>query len=715
MRFRRREGAAGLFGSARDGSGLSRREILAGGIGTGALIALPDLDPSGRSGVRPAASGRDAFRYAFLYGLPDPAASPGASVVAVMCPASRSAPRHAPVPVATKLAAAPVSSPDQTTTALATVHNVDDGARVTLTLIDTASAAIAEQGSVTVAGVPDGANILVTPVFAPGSTIIALVLAITVPVTRRLIHKAHPAGGAGTSRWATTWSSHHALAYFDRRSGSFAGPFHLSNEPSLALSTAAANNSDLLLWTTREPQPGDPAETRSQALLSRVSVFPLGSGKARFSGPAPAPWPAGEPVVTLPNGDVARLVRGRDVQVCSARTGKVTELAVAPLSRIRAKPSAVTMQTCPDGTVFMTKPGAGVAVVADPADSFRVRAHIRFPATRIAARRSVEQGGAGTSRRHALRRRLGPHRGPLRLRCGLRRADRLLQRGAPLCRALPNAQRDPPRGRDRESPARVLLFRPQPAWHSQHEPSRVGPVLSRQYRRADIGPFGGLPAMSGYDTAGKIHKTYASAHREFGVDPAFWIRYFTPSPAADLFSDDAVAESRGAWDSGGHYVGCISAPRQSRLSGSAAEGQADAQAFCASMLAAYHAVGPLRLPSGRHLYCWLDQEYSTSLSSDYWDAWAHYVAEYDFAGLGIYPLYPGLYCDAYSPYPNCSTIANARGVDGPAPSGRASPSRAAAWPNRPTGIQMSARRCGPGSGSTQSRTRANCRPMWTST
>ena len=66
--------------------------------------------------------------------------------------------------------------------------------------------------------------------------------------------------------------------------------------------------------------------------------------------------------------------------------------------------------------------------------------------------------------------------------------------------------------------------------------------------------------MSGYDTAGKIYNTYASAHREFGVDPAFWIRYFTPSPAADLFSDDAIAESQGAWDSGGNYVGCISAP-----------------------------------------------------------------------------------------------------------------------------------------------------------
>jgi hypothetical protein len=383
MRSRRREGAASPFGSVRDSSGLSRREILTGGIGAGALIALPDLGLSGHPRGRPATSDGAAFRYAFLYGTPDPGSSPGASVVAVMCPAARSAARlarrHAPVQVATKLAAAPVSSPDQAITALSTVHGVDDGARVTLTLIDAASAEIAQQGSLTLAGVPDGANILVTPVFAPDSANIALVLAITVPVSRRVIRKRHPHTGGVTSQLATTWRSHHALAYFHRGSGAFTGPFHLSDEPSLALSTAAATDSDLVLWTTREPQPGDSAETRAAALMSRVSVFPMGSGKARFSGPAPAPWPGGEPVVALANGDVARLVRGRDVQVCSARTGNVTEVAVAPLSQIRAKPSAVTMQRRPDGTVFMTKPGAGVAVVADPADSFRARAHVRYP------------------------------------------------------------------------------------------------------------------------------------------------------------------------------------------------------------------------------------------------------------------------------------------------------------------------------------------------
>lgn len=378
MRSRWRADAVSPLGPGRGRPGLSRREVLAGGIGTGALLALPDLGPRGRPIGRPAGSAEAGRRYAFLYGTPDPG-SPGGSVMAATYPASRPASLPAPVPVATKLAAAPVSSPDQTTTALCTVDTVGAGARVTLTLVDATSTAIAQQGAVTITGVPADANILVTPVFAPGSAIIPLVMAITVPVGRRLIRKADAHTGGVTSRWATTWRSHHALAYFDQHSGAFAGPFHLANEPSLALCTAAANGSDLLLWTTREPQPDDPEQIRARAMQSQVSAFPLGSGKARFSVPASGPWPGGEPVVTLPNGDVARLVRGRNVQVCSARTGEVTELAVAPLRVIRAKPSAVTMQARPDGTVFMTKPGAGVAVVADPADSFRVRAHVRFP------------------------------------------------------------------------------------------------------------------------------------------------------------------------------------------------------------------------------------------------------------------------------------------------------------------------------------------------
>jgi hypothetical protein len=77
---------------------------------------------------------------------------------------------------------------------------------------------------------------------------------------------------------------------------------------------------------------------------------------------------------------VARLVRGRDVQVCSTQTGEVTELSIAAFSRMRAKPSAVTMQARTDGTVFLAKPGDGIAVIADPARSFGITAQVEFPA-----------------------------------------------------------------------------------------------------------------------------------------------------------------------------------------------------------------------------------------------------------------------------------------------------------------------------------------------
>jgi hypothetical protein len=182
--------------------------------------------------------------------------------------------------------------------------------------------------------------------------------------------------------------------------------------------------------------------------------------------------------------------------------------------------------------------------------------------------------------------------------------------------------------------------------------------------------------MTGYDTAGRIQNTYVSAHREFGTHPNFWIRYFTPSPAADLFHEDALAESRGAWDSGGPYIGVISAPRQSRLSGSAAEGHADAQAFAAALLTAYHGVRPLLLPANNQLYCWLDQEYSTSLSLSYWNAWASYLANYNFAGLGTYPLYPCLYCAPHSPYPIARPSPRREESIGPPPYGRVHPNHA---------------------------------------
>jgi hypothetical protein len=214
-------------------------------------------------------------------------------------------------------------SPDETTVAVADVDTTSAGAKVTLTLMDKATAAVSKRGSLALAGVPSDASILVTPVFAPGTTTVALVLAISVPASGGTLRKADPRTGKVTTATATTWRSHHELAYFDSSTGTFTGPFNLADEPSLALTTVAANGTDLFVWTTPEPQPAGYSKASPKPVpLSTVSAFPLGSGKPRFSVPSLLPWPGGEPVVTLASGDIARLVHARDVQVCSTSPGR---------------------------------------------------------------------------------------------------------------------------------------------------------------------------------------------------------------------------------------------------------------------------------------------------------------------------------------------------------------------------------------------------------
>ena len=72
--------------------GLSRREMLAGGAGAGALLALPDLSLASRPGAR---YGREAdlatpgSRYVLLYGTPESTPFPGGSVASALSPASR--------------------------------------------------------------------------------------------------------------------------------------------------------------------------------------------------------------------------------------------------------------------------------------------------------------------------------------------------------------------------------------------------------------------------------------------------------------------------------------------------------------------------------------------------------------------------------------------------------------------------------------------------
>ena len=137
---------------------------------------------------------------------------------------------------------------------------------------------------------PEGTNILATPVFAPGTTTIAVVLAITEPGAKRMIRKIDPLTGGFVTMPGTSYTSHHALAYFDTSSGSFAGPFHLDNAPALALSTAAANGSDLFLWTTAEPQASQATKGKGTAAHDAADQrVPAGLGPAPVHGPGRAP------------------------------------------------------------------------------------------------------------------------------------------------------------------------------------------------------------------------------------------------------------------------------------------------------------------------------------------------------------------------------------------------------------------------------------------
>jgi hypothetical protein len=354
--------------------------MLVGGLGAGAVLALPDLSFAGRPASRSAAaaasaSTSSASRYVLLYGVPE-STSPGGSVAAAMSPAAKASNLPQPKSVAAQLAAIPVSSPDQSSVALVTVDSVSGGANVTLTLVNSTTSVVEKHGSVSITGIEDDSSIIATPVFAAGTTTIALVLGVTEPVERRAAVKVDGKTGAKTPFTAVTWRSHHRIAYFDSSTGSFTGPFSLDDAPSLALHTAAANSSDLFLWTTPEPQPGQKKGTPPP--VPTLSAFPLGSGTPRFWTASPLPWAQGEPVVTLASGDVARLVNGRTVQVASASNGDITQTTITALSQQTARPSAVTMATRPDGSVFLTKPGIGRAVLADPAQSFRVTAQVDF-------------------------------------------------------------------------------------------------------------------------------------------------------------------------------------------------------------------------------------------------------------------------------------------------------------------------------------------------
>lgn len=360
---------------------VTRRNMLAGGLGAVAVIAAPDLfyTSSKRAdglGIQAQAQSQSYF---FLYGTLS--TQPGPAVQAATTPAAQQASSVAPQQIAADLAALPVKSDDGSTLALVTKSQPQGGALVTLTLIDTATATTSSHGVLDLTNLPDGTGILVKPVFAGNSSTVVLVLSFTVPTNTRTITKIDPRTGGAMTLQAATWISHHALAYFDAGKGAFAGPYDLGDPSTLAAVTALANLNDLFLWTVDEAASHNPTKNSlSQPLVPRLSVFPIMSGKARAIVQAPGPWPQGEPVAALPTGDIVRLVSpAGDAQLCSAKDGSITAGTVDGLDLPSAKPGAITMQSRPDGMILVARPGIGRAVLADPASGFKTVSTVSFP------------------------------------------------------------------------------------------------------------------------------------------------------------------------------------------------------------------------------------------------------------------------------------------------------------------------------------------------
>jgi hypothetical protein len=166
----------------------------------------------------------------------------------------------------------------------------------------------------------------------------------------------------------------------------------------------------------------------------------------------------------------------------------------------------------------------------------------------------------------------------------------------------------------------------------------------------------------GYDTASTVATGWASANSNGYGRPTFWVRYFSPcyTTPFNVSRTSANDECSSIWDinSSSATLSPVTVPTQSRLAGSTAEGQADAQAFVSALTTVYDEVAPLLIPTNNQLYVWLDQEEAYGLSLNYWNGWATYVGLNDFGGDTGEPLYPCLYCTPDAAAANCSTIQN---------------------------------------------------------
>lgn len=356
---------------------LSRRSLLRKAAGTGAALVFADvLGLTGDHGLFPLVRRAEAAGNArfFLYGLrpSHPALGPSLGVGAATSALALS-------PMGQQLAALPVRSPDGAKIALTSVVEDRFSSALVVSFVDTETGAITEDGSLDLSSLPTGTSLLVTPAFAADSQTLCLVLSITVPGPAVAGTKLDPVTGGLASVNGTTWTSHHALAYFD--GNSFSGPHDLADAPSLARVNAFADDRDLFVWTIEEPAAVIRRLGRGAPIPDpQIAAFPLGSGTARFAAPSPGQWPVNdEPIVRLATGDIGRLVYARDLEVYSPTDGSFTTHAIPALADGLAKPAEATMESRHTGLLFIAKVGAGVAVLVDPRQGYRTTFDVRFP------------------------------------------------------------------------------------------------------------------------------------------------------------------------------------------------------------------------------------------------------------------------------------------------------------------------------------------------
>jgi len=393
-----REGGDGNDGSQGPPSPhLTRRAALAGGLGITALIAIPDILTGSGAYAAQAGSGAPAASAAghfYLYGTTGPTTRSG--VEERRSPVDGSS--GSATSLITGLDLAPVKSPDGAALALVATSPTGSSRSVTLTLVNTLSGAASSTGTLRLSGASPEASILAKPVFA-GAATVALIIAISEPSAPRTMRKTSSAGQEIVST-GYTWTTHHAVAYFDRARSTFAGPFPLSlgATPYLALTDVAADSTHLYLWAIQ-----DYSRIRAvkgavnPALTTEFFAVPLGSGIPRVATASTGAWPSGAQAQILSTGQVARVLAGRNLEVFSPADGTLRTVAVAPMNQVgAAKPGAITLENLPNGHTLITNSALGRATVVNPSAGFTTVSVIDHPRVPYPVRGAVASGDGKT-------------------------------------------------------------------------------------------------------------------------------------------------------------------------------------------------------------------------------------------------------------------------------------------------------------------------------